>query len=391
MGRGTHIILVVLSGFLAASGAWMVLELGGPRAKAIAKAAISKHVLDGLAVDAGPSSVPALHLHDAGNAGAFQGVEYLGTTYHARLDPMPGAQGWECAFTGRVPFAAMTRSRLLMPGRLDMLGRAWALQVAGDMGVVVPLHRIHDVHVDGRHVGLMEWMELPGSGLERVRGLGMADVALMAAGDVGAGIMPPPDTGLPGDTVLRSIHHLLRDTLLEASVRDGELEGLLDLDAWMDCAAALQVLGGAEASPQLLIAVAPSVRRAYPVLADAHLAPVTGGDALQDMPLLRWLRADAERARRIAATASAHMARLASDDGWQAWALDRVEFLWPAVVAQRDRRARITEHPQDVLPYGASQWRHAHEALLAATLERWRGNGDPTPMTAHTNGTEQAR
>lgn len=397
MGRGTQILLMLMALFFTISGAWMVLELGGPRAAAIAKAAFSTHVLDGLADGSVPSSIPELHLHPAPEAQPGPGdqapgsVEYLGTIYRARLAPLPGAHGWACTFVERAPVSAMAVSRLLRPGRLDLLGRAWALQVAGGMGVVVPVHRVMDVHVDGVHQGLMEWMETPGDGLERVRGVGHSAVALATAVELGAGLKPPTATGAPGDTILLALHHLLRDTLMEPALRDELIGDLLHMDAWLDLAAALHVVGGAEASPQLLVAVDPRAHRAYPVLADVHLAPVQGGEALQEVPLLRWLRSDADRAHAVAAIAATHMARLATDDGWLSWARSGIDQHWPAVVAQQDRRARISPHPQDVLPYGAWQWRHAHEALLDGVLDRWRTNGVNGANNANAHGTEQTR
>lgn len=383
--QGSGLVGWVVLGLVVASFVVCGVVLRPERAFAIARGAACSTALDGFAEEPGEHRLPIIEVRVAdpsaiGESSTNATAGHLvvdGVAYGARItfaDTLRGMSKRALHIVladppQRFPFQELD---LLNPATPDMLQQHMALWVAGEMGVPVAADVLVQVRINGKEAGVMELRERISSDVERVRGLSPVDAIIGPVVPAGSWSGSWPATSGAAGQRANTLATVLADTVITAYARRDSIAAIVDVDALLRMAAALDVLNTGSAR---CVWVFSSHKDLFqPVLCSSGLldpAPPDTASALGNDVLLQRVLAEPEwRARRDRYAQEARE-RLV-DDGYfvKQWT-EEEHALMPSLLRDRAKHAAITADGCGSFSYGVCHAAQASAVVREAALQRW--------------------
>ena len=293
---------------------------------------------------------------------------------------------------GDSPFGRMHRMNFINPKTPDMLNVHMALWVGRAMNVAVPYDDFAFVRINGRDIGVMEMTEQIDGTFEQDTSLASHEVPVFKGDFPSAVGRAIPDrrplwkdarnwafTGEAdsADAVRRlsALIDVIRTTEPPGTPRDTLLPRLIDIDAYLRYAAALQVIGTQHIDNyhnQWLVQD-PADGLFFPVLWDPLMLFFPPGEPwypIHDALAFRLLASPEWRLQRDRniwkALQELHVGGAFAKEFRRM--LDRIA---PAVLADRNKCTGITVNAMDVFPYSSVQFAKAADALQSDLAAYW--------------------
>ena len=404
------LVLATAIGFSAG-----IITLGGDRAMRIAATAMMATLVDGQIERPVPSTLPVFDVEVSesdlaalnsdlpwsGGESKPGTISFAGSSLPMKFryrglvvtsHYLGPKKSFRVTFEGDTPFGHMRRMNFINPKTPDMLNVHMALWVGRAMNVAAPFDDFAFVRINGRDIGVMEMTQQIDGGFEQDTSLASREVPVFK-GDFPAAVgrsipdrqplwKDPHNWVFTGNadsadavTRLGALIEVIGAAVPPATARDSALQRLIDIEAYLRYAAALQVIGTQHIDNyhnQWLVQD-PADSLFFPVLWDPLMLFVPTGEpwypihdalAFRVLSEARWRLA---RDRNIwHALQQLHDGHLFTQEFRRT--LDRIR---PAVLADRNKCTGITVNSMDVFPYSITQFAKAAGALQRDVASYW--------------------